>query len=411
MNQEEWTRQLRDKLADHKTAAPDDLWADIEAALPEAPVAELKKKNNRAFVYRWAVAASLAVLLSGGALWLWNKGQTDVQATETASTETQQHDENQQILAKAGHGTMTNEHIPIKDDRLATEERQTTAEEPATEKHEPATEERKSAVEETTPLEQKPDLEERRTTEKGHAETDIVRQLDSQIASLDTKSHDSPLSIGLYASNGFGDQSHANGVLMSANMLAAYDYTPYLPVKQAAGSRAVTRDPVYLVGYEERQNHRQPISFGLSVSYQLLPRLAIQTGIVYTRLKSEFVNVLNYTPIEKEQTLYYIGVPLSVQYRLWRYGGLNVYATGGGQADWNVKARYVSAGVEIPMEKDRWQLSVQGALGIAYNVIPQIGIYAEPGVKYYFNNGSKVNNFFKDKPLNFNLQVGLRVNF
>ena len=38
------------------------------------------------------------------------------------------------------------------------------------------------------------------------------------------------------------------------------------------------------------------------------------------------------------------------------------------------------------------------------------GLYAEPGVKYYFDNGSRVVNFFKDKPLNLNLQVGLRLN-
>ena len=30
--------------------------------------------------------------------------------------------------------------------------------------------------------------------------------------------------------------------------------------------------------------------------------------------------------------------------------------------------------------------------------------------KYYFDNGSRVQNFFKDKPTNFNLQLGLRWN-
>ena len=33
-----------------------------------------------------------------------------------------------------------------------------------------------------------------------------------------------------------------------------------------------------------------------------------------------------------------------------------------------------------------------------------------PGVKYYFDNGSNILNYFKDKPLNYNVQFGLRLN-
>jgi hypothetical protein len=31
-------------------------------------------------------------------------------------------------------------------------------------------------------------------------------------------------------------------------------------------------------------------------------------------------------------------------------------------------------------------------------------------VKHYFDNGSSVKTFFKDKPNSFNLQIGLRLN-
>jgi hypothetical protein len=89
---------------------------------------------------------------------------------------------------------------------------------------------------------------------------------------------------------------------------------------------------------------------------------------------------------------------------------LNVYATAGGQVDFCLKAKVISNGTNIPYARDRLQFSMQGALGLQYDIIPQLGIYAEPGVKYYFNNGSKVRNFFKDKPTNFNLQLGLRLN-
>jgi len=35
-------------------------------------------------------------------------------------------------------------------------------------------------------------------------------------------------------------------------------------------------------------------------------------------------------------------------------------------------------------------------------------VYAEPGLSYYINNGSQTKNFYKDKPWNFNINVGLR---
>ncbi|MFR5269626.1 MAG: hypothetical protein ACLTGI_01375 [Hoylesella buccalis] len=39
-----------------------------------------------------------------------------------------------------------------------------------------------------------------------------------------------------------------------------------------------------------------------------------------------------------------------------------------------------------------------------------LGLIFEPGVKYYIDNKSETQNFFKDKPLNVHLQVGLRWN-
>ena len=37
MKQDKWTKQLHDKLAEHEMAAPEGLWADIEAALAQQP--------------------------------------------------------------------------------------------------------------------------------------------------------------------------------------------------------------------------------------------------------------------------------------------------------------------------------------------------------------------------------------
>ena len=54
--------------------------------------------------------------------------------------------------------------------------------------------------------------------------------------------------------------------------------------------------------------------------------------------------------------------------------------------------------------------SVNGAFGLEYKLIDLLSIYAEPGVGYYFDNGSTLSTFYQDKPFSFNLNLGLRFN-
>ena len=229
----------------------------------------------------------------------------------------------------------------------------------------------------------------------------ILAELDRKIAA-EGKHRSQGVAFSLYASNGFGDQQHSNGVLMSQNMLARFAYT-------RSGLHG-EEERVWLYNYSEQQKHYQPISFGLTVKIPISSVFSVSSGAVYTRLQSDFTNIVNGYTLEQEQTLHYIGIPLSVQYRLWQWHGLGLYATAGGQVDFNVKAKYMNGATEVDFSRDRAQWSLQGALGLQYDIIPQLGVYAEPGVKYYFDNGSHVRNFFKDKPTNFNLQLGLRLN-
>ena len=215
------------------------------------------------------------------------------------------------------------------------------------------------------------------------------------------------MSFNLYAQGGGGSQMSTNGVVMSPSMASSYNYYGHLLAPH--GTRS-DNEIIYLVDYKERQKHYQPVSFGLTTNIPVTSRLSFTTGLVYTRLHSDFTSIIGGFPLLKEQTLYYLGVPLSVQYQLWNYKRLSVYASAGGQADYNLRAHMEQQGVDYPAYRDRWQFSVHGAAGVEYDVIPQLGIYAEPGVKYYFNNGSNVSTFFKDKPTSFNLQLGLRLN-
>ena len=54
------------------------------------------------------------------------------------------------------------------------------------------------------------------------------------------------------------------------------------------------------------------------------------------------------------------------------------------------------------------QLSANAAVGLQFKIADNIGIYAEPGLSYFFDDNSSLNTIYKEKPLNFNLNIGFR---
>ena len=57
------------------------------------------------------------------------------------------------------------------------------------------------------------------------------------------------------------------------------------------------------------------------------------------------------------------------------------------------------------------QWSVNGGLGAEYRLSPTLGFYLEPGVSYYFNNNSDIENYYKEHPTAFSLNIGMRIVF
>ena len=157
--------------------------------------------------------------------------------------------------------------------------------------------------------------------------------------------------------------------------------------------------------------HHAPYSLGVSIRVPLTDRFSLTSGLVYTRVKSEFTSGYYGNYIHEEQTLHYLGVPLGATYSLWQYKRLNVYAIGGMQADFNFKAT-LKKNTQInaeKMQKDRVQFSALAGPGLQFDITQNFGIYVEPTLRYYFNNGSDIANYFKEKPWNVNLNGGLRL--
>ena len=157
--------------------------------------------------------------------------------------------------------------------------------------------------------------------------------------------------------------------------------------------------------------HHAPVSVGLQVAFGIAPRLSLSTGLVYTRTSSDFYPYAPSSSYNVHQVLHYVGIPVGLNYEFWQSGGFHAYVMAGAEADYNVKNDTEEEGVKKENAKrDRVQLSGKASLGAQYDITPKVGLYIEPGAKYYFDNGSHVENTFKDKKLNFNLQFGLRFN-
>ena len=157
--------------------------------------------------------------------------------------------------------------------------------------------------------------------------------------------------------------------------------------------------------------HHAPVSVGLQVAFGIAPRLSLSTGLVYTRTSSDFYPYASSSSYNVHQVLHYVGIPVGLNYEFWQSGGFHAYVMAGAEADYNVKNDTEEEGVKKEdAKRDRVQFSGKASLGAQYDITPKVGLYIEPGAKYYFDNGSHVENTFKDKKLNFNLQFGLRFN-
>ena len=172
--------------------------------------------------------------------------------------------------------------------------------------------------------------------------------------------------------------------------------------------------------YETRVRHRQPIRFGASVRYNLNRRWSVEGGLAYSKHVSEITKTAGQHVSETHQTLHYLGIPVNVNYRLWSNKHFNVYASAGGAIEKMINGKAKTRNtldeketneIDENVEIKRPQLSLTAGLGAEYKLDKLFSVYVEPGISRYIDNGSDVETIYKEKPTNFNLNIGLRFNF
>ena len=147
--------------------------------------------------------------------------------------------------------------------------------------------------------------------------------------------------------------------------------------------------------------HRQtsvPVIAGISLSYDIFPRLAIESGICYSKLTAE-VSAIGKT---KQTCYHHIGIPLAIKAGICSMGRSEFYAKAGGMVE-----RCVGVSQNVVFKPERFLWSASGYAGYQYRLADFCGFYLEPGFSYHFDNGDE-GGIYNESPYMFTLQTGLR---
>lgn len=474
MSNQDWTSKLQDQLADYQESVSHDLWAGIEQSLAQNNIesvssnpqtiasessestdlhvgSEAKKdarvlhdsskvQKNARIVYfkRWSAAAAAVALLGIGGSYVYlhqedvEKGNLQLASLSSpavsadlqsaASQSAPSHAVSADLQSAASSVAVRQSapsHVVSSDLQSAASQSKmgnTLVEE--------SENEISLLAENSDPAE--PVSEDKATVSSTDYKA-LTRSADHHAAAYASQSYHfekneevSGWSMQLYAEN-------LTPSLGGVNSDASGDYNDFSYGTMAEPMPGVIPDPtaggIYgeeylLASYKAIQRNQQgnakhhaPVSVGLQVAFGIAPRLSLSTGLVYTRTSSDFYPYASSSSYNVHQVLHYVGIPVGLNYEFWQSGGFHAYVMAGAEADYNVKNDTEEEGVKKENAKrDRVQFSGKASLGAQYDITPKVGLYIEPGAKYYFDNGSHVENTFKDKKLNFNLQFGLRFN-
>lgn len=229
-------------------------------------------------------------------------------------------------------------------------------------------------------------------------------------------------SAGIVAGGAVGGNtsgSKPTAMVMGANPLAAgVTKTDWID-KDSKASTIVYNQPEV----QEEYSHKIPVKVGLTARYNITGRLGVETGLTYSVLSSSVKTGNSETGNNWSsggQTLHYLGIPLNLSFDILNSRYVNIYITGGGMMEKSISGNiktdeYVDGKfartLTAKISPKGLQWSVNAAAGVQANILPQLGVFVEPGVSHHFKNGSRVRSIYTDKPTDFSLGFGLRYSF
>lgn len=449
MSNKDWTSKLRDQMTDYQEPVKHDLWAGIaqslaqnqpvagENGVPENhPVKRVEKEPKARVVTlkRWSAAAAAVALLGIGGSYVYlhqeDVEQGNAQLASLASSEASSASSASSSSLSASSSSHSKQ-VPL----LAADNK--SADSMSRQKAASSAASLLSSDYASVPVQSAAPMNDEGETMVAVASDEAPLVASKYKSAESAQSQAEPnssssyhfsrnsevagVSMKLYAENlgaGMGNVNSGSNIAnrYSDSGVMADPMPGVYPDPSVGGSNDV--DYLMAAAYKALQKspqgkakHHAPVSVGMQIAFGVAPRLSLSTGVVYTRTSSDFYPYAPNNDYNVHQVLHYVGIPVGLNYELWRSGGFHAYVMAGAEAAYNVKNDTDEDGTrKQDAKRDRVQFSGKASLGAQYDISPSVGLYIEPGAKYYFDNGSDIENTFKDKKLNFNLQFGLRFN-
>lgn len=418
-----WQKDIHDRLGSYEKDAPEGLWEGISRRMPKLnDGGMLTDKPQRTAKFRMWRVAGVAVAASVALVIGYNFLGNDVQDNINIPTNTTNH---HNMLA-SNKKPLGNEPTDICADQVTHSADDLLSEQPKlykayTEQPTLASASTETDVKEISSKEENSKKENKQTETKPAKREDsyvLPHNPDNNLLAFNDMTErrgdeDAPSrwSVSTGAMGGLGASgtttAYGDYLVLSCPGGADTKDSPMLDMS------SVNRDVETKTEYE----HHLPIRIGLSVAYALTDRLSISSGLTYTRLASDIKDASRESKYIGEQRLHYVGIPVNVSYKVASFRWLGLYGTAGVLAEKCVSGTTDEGYVENNTMKytnthdissKPLQMSVNAGVGIQFDLIDNVGIYAEPGLSYYFDDGSALQTIYKEKPLNFNLNVGVR---
>ena len=168
-------------------------------------------------------------------------------------------------------------------------------------------------------------------------------------------------------------------------------------------------------------HHAAPLRVGVTAAWELTPHLNLVSGLNWTYLNSEFEETASPIRTVVGQDLGYLGVPLRLEtaFNVWK--GLWLSAGAGGMVEKGLLSSsstntwvdgQMAETIKNPKPDTGGLLwSVGATAGAEYRFSPSLGLYFTPGIEYHFDNGAEVRSAYTEKPLHWNVNLGVRFHF
>lgn len=418
-----WQKDIHDRLGSYEKDAPEGLWEGISRELPKLnDGVMLTHKPQRTAKFRmWrvaGVAAAASVALVIGYSFLGNDTKDNINIPTNTTKHPNMLASNKKPIGNEPTGVSADQTTHSADNLLA---EQPTLAKASTEQPTLASASMETDVKEISSKEENSKEENKQTETKPVKREDsyvLPHNQDNNLLAFNDMTErrgdeDAPSrwSVSTGAMGGLGASgtttAYGDYLVLSCPGVADTKDSPMLDMN------TINRD----VEQKTEYDHHLPIRIGLSVAYALTDRLSISSGLTYTRLASDIKDASRESKYIGEQRLHYVGIPVNVSYKVASSRWISLYGTAGVLAEKCVSGTTDEGYAENNTMKytntqdissKPLQMSVNAGVGIQFDFIDNVGIYAEPGLSYYFDDGSALQTIYKEKPLNFNLNVGVR---